>query len=51
MIGWQELLIILAIVALLFGTSKLSGIGKTIGTNIRDLREGLKEDSEQEDDK
>ena len=29
--GWQELLIILVIVALIFGTKKLRGIGSDLG--------------------
>ncbi len=42
MIGWQELIIILIIVMLIFGTSKISGIGKSLGTAIRDFREAMK---------
>ncbi|GAB4350826.1 MAG: hypothetical protein Kow0099_34630 [Candidatus Abyssubacteria bacterium] len=46
MVGWQELLIILVIVVLIFGTSKVSGIGKSLGTAIRDFRDSLKNEPE-----
>jgi len=36
--GPTELLIVLAIVVILFGTSKLKGVGKTLGTILHDLR-------------
>ena len=39
--GVTELLIILVIVALLFGTKKLSTMGHDIGKGIRGLRAGL----------
>jgi sec-independent protein translocase protein TatA len=46
LIGWQELLIILVIVVLIFGTSKVSGIGKSLGTAIRDFRDSMKNEPE-----
>jgi sec-independent protein translocase protein TatA len=42
LIGWQELIIVLVIVMLIFGTSKISGIGKSLGTTIRDFRDAMK---------
>ena len=42
MIGWQELIIVLVIVMLIFGTSKISGIGKSLGTAIRDFKDAMK---------
>ncbi len=42
--GWQELLIILAIVVLLFGATRLPMLGKSIGQSIRGFRSGLKGD-------
>ena len=48
MIGWQELLIVMVIVMLIFGTSKISGIGKSMGTAIRDFRDSMKGESEEE---
>jgi sec-independent protein translocase protein TatA len=49
MVGWQELLIVMVIVMLIFGTSKISGIGKAMGTAIRDFKDSMK--SEPETDK
>ena len=49
MLGWQELLIILVIVMLIFGTSKISGIGKSLGSAIRDFRDSMKGESPAED--
>jgi sec-independent protein translocase protein TatA len=45
-IGWQELLIIMVIVMLVFGTSRISGIGKAMGTAIRDFKESMKSEPE-----
>ncbi len=49
MIGWQELLIVLVIVMLIFGTSKISGIGKSLGSAIRDFRNAVKSDDSEEE--
>jgi len=40
--GWQELLIILAIVVIIFGGAKLAGVGKASGRAIREFRDELK---------
>lgn len=42
---WQ-LLIILAIVVLLFGTGKLKSIGSDLGTAIKGFRKGMKDGEE-----
>lgn len=42
--GVPELLIILAIVVVLFGASRLAGIGKALGTGIRDFRQQVRDD-------
>ncbi len=49
-LGWQELLIILIIVMLIFGTSKVSGIGKSLGGAIRDFRDSMKGGGAPEED-
>jgi sec-independent protein translocase protein TatA len=41
-LGVPELLIILAIVMLLFGYSRLPQLGKGLGQSIRNFRQGLK---------
>ena len=38
-LGWQELLIILAVALLLFGGSRLAGLGKASGRAIREFKE------------
>lgn len=38
-IGWPELLIILVVVLLLFGTTRLAGLGKASGKAIREFKE------------
>lgn len=43
-IGVTELLVILVIVLLVFGSKKLSGLGKDLGGAIRDFRKSMKED-------
>lgn len=39
--GVWELLIVLAIVLLIFGPSKLKGLGKGLGTTLREFRDGM----------
>jgi sec-independent protein translocase protein TatA len=43
MIGWRELLIILVIVLVVFGTKKLKTIPKDLGEAIGGFKKGLKE--------
>lgn len=38
-LGWQELLIILFIAVLLFGGTRLAGVGKASGKAIREFKE------------
>ena len=44
MFGWQEGLIILAIVVIIFGGARLAGVGKASGRAIREFKEELKGD-------
>lgn len=39
--GWQELLIVLVIVVLLFGVGRITKIANELGSGIRAFREGL----------
>jgi sec-independent protein translocase protein TatA len=41
-IGFQELLIILLIVIIIFGASRLPQLGKGLGEGIRNFKKGLK---------
>jgi sec-independent protein translocase protein TatA len=46
-LGWPELLIILVVALLLFGGTRLAGLGKSAGRSIREFKEetrGIRED-------
>lgn len=43
-IGTPELLIILVIILLLFGGSKLPQLSRSIGSSIKELRKGIDDD-------
>jgi len=46
--GIGELAIIMIIVVLVFGTSKLSGVGKSLGTAIHDFKNAVKPEEKTE---
>lgn len=48
--GITELLVILAIVILLFGTRKLKSMGSDVGGAIKSFRKSLKEDDKESSD-
>ena len=48
--GWQELIIILLIVGLIFGTKKLKNIGSDLGGAVKGFKEGVKEDPKKEEE-
>ena len=48
--GWQELLIILVIVALIFGTKKLRGIGSDLGGAVKGFKDSMDADSDKKTD-
>jgi sec-independent protein translocase protein TatA len=45
-LGFYELLVILALVLLFFGGSKLPQLGQALGKAVRGLKSGLKGDNE-----
>lgn len=47
-IGIKELIIILVIVMLVFGTKKIRGIGADVGGWIRDFKKALKDGNEEQ---
>jgi sec-independent protein translocase protein TatA len=47
-LGPTELLIILAIVVLLFGATRLPKLGKSMGQSVRGFKKGLNEDTPDE---
>jgi sec-independent protein translocase protein TatA len=48
-LGIPELLVILVIVVLIFGASRLPELGKGIGKSIKNFKEATKGDKENED--
>jgi sec-independent protein translocase protein TatA len=42
--GWQELLIVLLIVVLIFGVGKVADVGPALGKAIRGFRDAVKEE-------
>ncbi len=50
-LGPTELLIILAIIVVLFGASRLAGLGGALGRGIREFREEARSGDEEKDKK
>jgi sec-independent protein translocase protein TatA len=50
-LGAPELIVILLILVLLFGASKLPKLAKSIGTSARELRKGMSDDDKSENKK
>jgi len=53
-IGWQEVLVILFLLLLLFGAKRLPELGQSLGKGIREFKRGVREiqeDIEEEDRK
>ncbi|MDA0353328.1 MAG: twin-arginine translocase TatA/TatE family subunit [Chloroflexi bacterium] len=48
-LGWQELLIILVILALLFGASRVADLGGALGRGIREFRSEARGEDEAAD--
>ena len=46
MIGWRELIIVLVIVLLVFGTKRLGNIGADLGNAIKGFKKGMKDDEQ-----
>lgn len=45
-VGWQEILVILLIVLLLFGAKRLPELARSLGHGIREFRKSVKEITE-----
>ena len=45
MVGWRELIIVLVIVLLVFGTKRLGNIGSDLGGAIKGFKKGMKDES------
>jgi len=48
-LGWAELLVLLAIVLIIFGASRLPEIGRGLGTGIQEFRKSIKGDGGSKD--
>ena len=44
MLGWKELLIILVVAIVIFGTSKLKNAGKDLGEAVKGFKKGMRDD-------
>ena len=42
-IGWQEVVLILVVVLILFGGKRLPELGRSLGRGIREFKKGVKE--------
>lgn len=49
-LGWQELLIILVILALLFGASRVADLGGALGRGIREFRSEARGSDDEENE-
>jgi len=50
-VGWQEILLILVVVFLIFGAKKLPELGKGLGEGIRNFKEAVSGEKDKESDK
>jgi sec-independent protein translocase protein TatA len=50
-VGLPELLIILAIVIVIFGANRLPGLGRGIGSAIKNFKDEMGHDKDEKDDK
>jgi len=49
-LGTTELLVILVLVLVIFGAGKLPQVGSALGKGIRNFKEGVKEETDKEED-
>lgn len=50
-ISWPQLLIIVVIVVLLFGTKKLGSLGSDLGASIKGFKKAMSDDDSKENEK
>lgn len=48
MFGWTELLLVLLVVLLVFGASRLPEIARSLGSSVNEFKRGLEEDDSKE---
>ncbi len=49
-IGWQEILLILLIVLILFGAKRFPDLAKSLGRGVKEFKKGLKDEIEAPDE-
>jgi sec-independent protein translocase protein TatA len=49
-IGWQEILLILLIVLILFGAKKIPELAKGLGRGVKEFKKGLKDEIDTTDE-
>jgi sec-independent protein translocase protein TatA len=49
-IGWPEIILILVVVMLLFGATKLPELARSIGASAKEFRKGLDDGASDEDE-
>jgi sec-independent protein translocase protein TatA len=49
-LGFPELIVVLLIVIVIFGANRLPGLGRGIGSAIKNFKEGLKDDKNNKED-
>lgn len=49
-IGWQEILLILLIVLILFGAKKIPELAKGLGRGVKEFKKGLKDEIDTPDE-
>jgi sec-independent protein translocase protein TatA len=50
-LGFPELIVVLLIVIVIFGANRLPGLGRGIGSAIRNFKDGIKDDKDDERDR
>ena len=45
-LGWMEILLIVVLALIVFGGTKLAGVGKSLGKGVREFKEELHADDE-----
>lgn len=48
MFGWTEILLVMLVVLLVFGASRLPEIARSLGSSVNEFKRGLKEAGEEE---
>lgn len=49
--GWVEILVVLFVVLLLFGSKRLPKLARSLGSSLTEFKKGLKGEDEEEKDK